>query len=261
MAGKYTFTNKVLFSTDSLNGYGLDLVFSVAKEAGCDGIDLALWKNFDARHDSYVKKLTEQYKLPVEVVQTSAKVNAKELNQAITICQQTGAKHISINAPSYFDVKTFTFLTNNLSTYQKQYPDITFSIINPDTASMSYLPFPKYRFRNIGEIIKKYKCKIGFDISAMDEESIETVMTTKMSELASHISVCYVSDRKKEKYHILPGEWTYNLPSILKNMAKNKYTGYFSLKLQFDPQTLVNNEKVLFQIEKSLQYINEYFHS
>jgi sugar phosphate isomerase/epimerase len=261
MTGKYTFTNKVLFSTDSLNGYGLDLIFSVAKDAGCDGIDLALWKNFDAWHDSYVKKLCEQYKLPVEIVQTSTKVNAKELNQAVVICQQTGAKHISINAPSYFDVKTFTFLTNNLSTYQKQYPDITFSIINPDTASMSYLPFPKYRFRNIGEIIKKYKCKLWFDISAMDEESIDTIMTTKMSEISKEISVCYVSDRKKEQYHILPGEWTYNLPSILKNMAKNKYIGYFSVKLQFDPQTLVNNEKVLFQIEKSLQYINEYFHS
>jgi hypothetical protein len=82
-----------------------------------------------------------------------------------------------------------------------------------------------------------------------------------MSELSKEISVCYVSDRKKESYHILPGEWTYNLPSILKNMAKNKYSWYFSVKLQFDPQTLVNNEKVLFQIEKSLQYINEYFHS
>jgi sugar phosphate isomerase/epimerase len=261
MAGKYSFTNKVLFSTDSLNGYGLDLVFSVAKDAGCDGIDLALWKNFDAWHDSYVKKLCEQYKLPVEIVQTSPKVNAKELNQAVTICQQTGAKHISINAPSYFDVKTFTFLTNNLSTYQKQYPDITFSIINPDTASMAYLPFPKYRFKNIGEIIKKHKCKLWFDISAMDEEYVETMMMTKMSELASYISVCYVSDRKKEHYHILPWDGTYNLPSLLKNMAKNKYIGFFSMKLQFDPQTLVNNEKVLFQIKKSLQYIDEYFHS
>ena len=158
MASKNKFSNKVLFSTDSLNGYGLDLIFSVAKDAGCDGIDLALWKNFDARHDNYVKKLTEQYKLPVVIVQTSSKVNAKELNQAILICQQTGAKIISINAPSYFDVKPFTFLTNNLSTYQKQYPDINFTIINPDTASMAYLPFPKYRFRNVGEIIRKYKC-------------------------------------------------------------------------------------------------------
>ena len=54
MAGKHAFTNKVLFSTDSLNGYGLDLVFSVANEAGCDGIDLAIWKYFDASHDTYV---------------------------------------------------------------------------------------------------------------------------------------------------------------------------------------------------------------
>ncbi len=261
MASKNKFTNKVLFSTDSLNGYGLDLIFSVAKDAWCDGIDLALWKNFDARHDNYVKKLTEQYKLPVIIVQTSSKINAKELNQAILICQQTGAKNISINAPSYFDVKPFTFLTNNLSTYQKQYPDITFTIINPDTASMAYLPFPKYRFRNVGEIIRKYKCNVGFDIAAMDEDTIENTMLMKMPELANHISVSYVSDRKKEKYHILPGEWTYNIPAILKSLSKNSYKGHFSIKLQFDPQILVNNEKVLFQIQKSIDYINEHFHN
>ncbi len=261
MASKNKFSNKVLFSTDSLNGYWLDLIFSVAKDAWCDGIDLALWKNFDARHDNYVKKLTEQYKLPVVVVQTSSKINAKELNQAVLICQQTWAKNISINAPSYFDVKPFSFLTNNLSTYQKQYPDITFTIINPDTASMAYLPFPKYRFRNIGEIVKKYKCNVWFDISAMDEDTIENTMITKMPELANHISVCYVSDRKKEKYHILPWEWTYNIPSILKSLSKHNYKGHFSVKLTFDPQTLVNNEKVLFQIQKSIDYINEYFHN
>jgi sugar phosphate isomerase/epimerase len=85
---KYSFKNKVLLSTDSLNGFGLDLIFSVAKQAGCDGIDLALRKNFDAWHDDYVKKLCDEYDLPIYIVQTSPKVNAKELNQAILICQQ-----------------------------------------------------------------------------------------------------------------------------------------------------------------------------
>lgn len=142
-------SNTILLSTDTLPGFGLDLIFSTAKEAGCDGIDLALWKNFDAWHESYVAKLSKNYDLPVYTIQTSPKVNAKELNQAIKICEKTGAKNILINAPKYFDVKTYAFLTSNLSTYQKQYPDLTFSIINPDTASMVLLPLPKYRFNNI----------------------------------------------------------------------------------------------------------------
>jgi lipocalin len=37
-----------LLSSDTLSSYGLDLVFEVAKESGYDGVDLALWKNFDA---------------------------------------------------------------------------------------------------------------------------------------------------------------------------------------------------------------------
>ena len=53
----------------------------------------------------------------------------------------------------------------------------------------------------------------------------------------------------------MPGEGTYNLPNILKSLKKNNYTGFFSIKLCFDAQTLVNNEKVLFQIEKSIEYI------
>jgi hypothetical protein len=40
----------------------------------------------------------------------------------------------------------------------------------------------------------------------MDEETIETTMLSKMPELANNISVCYVSDRNKDKYHIIPGE-------------------------------------------------------
>jgi hypothetical protein len=82
-----------------------------------------------------------------------------------------------------------------------------------------------------------------------------------MPELANNISVCYVSDRNKDKYHIIPGEWNYNIWSILKSLFKNNYNWMFSIKLQFDPQTLVDNDKILFQIEKSVQYIDDHFHN
>lgn len=252
-----TTSNQILLSTDTLPGYGLDMIFSLAQETGCDGIDLAIWKNFDTRHEGYVAKLSKQYKLPVVSVQTSSKINAKELNQAITIAQETGAKIIAMNAPSYFDVKPYTFLINNLKTYQTQYPDLTFSIINPDTASMNFLPLPKYRLRNIPEIIKKYHCSRWFDISAMDEEMIENLILIKMPDLASHISLCYVSDRKKNEYHLTPGTWNYDLDRIMESLRTNHYTGAFSIKLQFDPTILIDHKKVLFHIKKSIDYIRK----
>ena len=251
--------NPIIFSSENLPWFGLDLIFSIAKDSWCDGIDLALWKNYDARHEWYVQKLSHNYNLPIYSVQTSSKINAKEMNKAIEICEVTGAQHILINAPKYFDVKPYAFLTTHLKTYQTQYPHITFSIINPDTASMAFLPFPKYRFNNVGEIIKKHHCKLWFDVSNMDEDTIDTMIISQSDHIVEHIAICYLSDRKKEKSHLMPGEGTYNLTNILKTLSKNHYNGAFGVKLAFDAQTLVNNEKVLFQIQKSIDYITNHY--
>lgn len=124
---------------------------------------------------------------------------------------------------------------------------------------MIFLPLPRYRFKNIGEIIKKYNAKLAFDISNMDEDTIETHILAQGTKIMSTISVCYVSDRQKEKSHLMPGEGTYNLSNILKNMKKNNYNGFFSVKLIFETQTLVDSEKVLFQIKKSIEYITNHF--
>ena len=77
----------------------------------------------------------------------------------------------------------------------------------------------------------------------MDEEMIDTMIIGQGNKIVENISACYVSDRKKEKSHLMPGEGTYNLPNILKTLSKYKYQGIFCIKLAFDSQTLVNNEK------------------
>jgi len=74
-----------LLSTDTLSGYGLDLIFDTARELNFDGIDLAMWKNFDARHTDYVIDLSKKYNMPVKVVQISDKANIKEMNQAVDL--------------------------------------------------------------------------------------------------------------------------------------------------------------------------------
>lgn len=250
--------NKIVLSTDTLNGYGLDRIFAMAKEVWCDWIDLAIRKNYDTRHDTYVKKLSDQYGLSIEIIQTSNKINAKELNQAVILCTTTWCKNIAINAPSYFDVKAYSFLTNNISSYQSQYPDIKFSIVSPDTSSMSYLPLPKYRFWNLADIIKKYKCWLALDISVIDEWIIDNFVMIKMPTLAEHIPICYISDRSKNEIHLIPWEGNVNIPSLFKTLYKQKYKWCFGIKLSLDPQTLINDEKVSLLLKRTIQYIKDH---
>ncbi len=248
---------KILLSSDTLNGYGLDLIFSIAKEAGYDGIDLAMWKNIDSRHGEYIAKLMKQHDLPVLVIQTSAKLNAKELNQAISICEHTWSTQININPPTYFDMRTASFINNNLPAYIERYPHIHFNIINPDAGSMTFLPLPQYRFSNILDTTKKLWCWRAVDVSNMDEEMIDTVLLKRYTSLEDRIHSIYLSDRSPKASHLILGDGDYKIPQILNMLAEWDYQWYITSKYTLDMETLVDNDKVMLLLQKTIHYIQK----
>jgi hypothetical protein len=174
------------------------LIFDVAKTAGFDGIDLALWKIFDAWNVDYVKKLATNHNLPVRVIQTSSSLNAKEMNQALDLCAATGADTIAINAPTFFDFKAYNYITDAIKTLIKENPSIKFSIINPPNSSFMMLPIPQYRFTNPVEIIKQDGAYLGLDIVNISEEALETEFLRKINNFIPHLSVVYFSDKNKQ---------------------------------------------------------------
>lgn len=199
--------SECLFSTDALSGYGLDLVFDLVKEAGYDGLDLAIRKNFDARKIDYVKKLSDKYQLPVKVIQTSDNINDKEIKKAIDLCYELGADTIALNAPSFFNFKAFNFIADNILRRRKENKAIHFTIINPEDSSIFALPIPKYRFSNMVEIVKKYLCYIGLDIVNIDTDAFEDQFMRKMKDFLPYVSTIYISDKTRTgEGHILPGE-------------------------------------------------------
>jgi hypothetical protein len=196
---------KFLISTDSFSNCGLDLIFDLAKEAGFDGIDLAIWKNNDSLNVNYVKKLTIKHELPVKAIQVSENVNQKELEKALDLCEATGADTIAINAPKFFNIKSFNFLVDNLEKYIKANKHIHFSIINPKNENIFPLPIPQYRFNNIVEIIKKYGCYIGLDISNFEADVLENEFMKKLNSFLPYISIIYISDKNRSgNGHLLP---------------------------------------------------------
>lgn len=242
-----------------MSGYGLDLIFDLAKSAGFDGIDLATWKSYDAWNEGYVKKLSQKYEIPVTSIQVSSNVNPKELNQALDLCAETGARIININAPSYFSLKTYNFISDNLNNYKKHNKDIRFAIINPSQATY-LLPIPKFRFTNLVEIIKKFNADLALDIVNIDEDALEQQLLRKLDKFIPHLSTVYFSDKTRiGQGHVLPGDGTLKLPSILKKLKKGNYKGPISLKVEISKKDLADSDKVLIILKKAVKYFQENF--
>ncbi len=249
-----------LLSTDTLSSYGLDLVFDVAKEAGYDGIDLALWKNFDSWNTSYVKKLVAKHDMPIKVVQISDNVNIKEMHKAIDICEAIGADTIAINPPKIFNLKAYTYLSDNLKKLRDEYPHIKFSIINPEDATLFALPMPKYRFANIVEIIKKHGSYLGLDVANLDADAFEDDFMRKLAQFVPYTSVVYFSDKTKlGKWHVLPGDGVLKLQAFLKKLKTTGYDRYFSTKLVLDKKDLADGDKVATILTQAREYYKKYF--
>ena len=252
--------NALLLSTDTLPNYWLDLIFSIAKNNGFDGIDLAMRKWFDAWDEEYVQKLSLKYEMPIYIVQTSAKLNQKELDKALDICQATNCDTICINAPKITDFKAYDFIVDNLKNYKDNNPDIHFTIRNPKDSKLFALPIPEYRFSNIIDIVKKYDCYIGLDTSNIDIDSFEDDFTRKIDDFAPYISVIYVSDKSKNwKTHLALWDWTLDLKTFFKRLKKSWYSRPMSIKLDFKPTELANKSALKKQFKKIRTYYDKFF--
>jgi len=252
--------NPLILSTDTLPNYWLDLIFSIAKSTWFDGIDLAMRKWFDARDEEYVQKLSLDHKMPVYIIQTSTKLNQKELDKALDLCQSTNADTICINSPKITDFKAYDFITDNLKNYKEDNKDINFSIINPKDSKLFALPIPEYRFSNIIDIVKKYDAYVWLDVSNIDMDSFENEFTRKIDDYAPYISVVYLSDKTKDwKSHLVPWDWTLDLKTFLKRLRKSWYSRPISVKIDFKPTELANKEKLRRQLKKARVYYDKYF--
>lgn len=251
---------KFLLSTDTLWGFWLDLVFEMAKNAWFDGIDLAMWKNFDAWNVRYVKKLVSMYDLPVKIVQTSAKLNKKEMDKALDLCEALNVDTICINAPKFFDYKSYNFIIDNLEQYKSKNKDIRFSIINAPVSS--YPPFyliPKYRFNNVVDIIKTYWCNLWLDISCMDLDSFETDFLKQVDRFIPYVSNLYLSDANPKSTHLFPWEWEMKIPELLRRFRREWYSRFISFKINLSKVDMSDSDKLDLLLKKAVTFFQDYY--
>lgn len=253
----------LLLSTDTLSGYWLDLIFSYAKKSGFDGIDLAIWKVFDSWDVSYVKELSERYDLLVPIIQVSPNVNMREMNKALALGKSLESEIMMINPTKYFNVKTTSFVKSVLKDVQKNHPAFKFGVINASNESYRIVPIPTHKFNNISNIIREEHAYLGLDIANLDTIGFEQLLDN-LPKVMPYTQSIYLADRAKwnSNYTHLPlGSGALKIPTFLKKVAKAKYNGYFSVKLDLTKKELADSDNIEVILKQSVSYFHEHFTS
>lgn len=249
--------NFLLLSSATFIWYWLDMVFMLAKDLNYDGIDLALWNNFDAWNIDYIKKLASTYNLPVCSIQTSNKINKKELNYAVELAWEIWVKNINVNASKKYNRKSSKFISQTLPLYQKTHSGLRFSIINPPRSY--YLNFlPEYSFVNMAEILSELKLNLSLDVSNIEEDKFDINLIKKLQSFVPRMPNIYLSDKdKKWKWHLPLWEGNLKIPSFLKKLKQLEYDGDFIIRLAIDKNDLSDIEKIKLMLKKCRVYYLE----
>ncbi|MBU0668316.1 hypothetical protein KJ951_00550 [Patescibacteria group bacterium] len=241
-------------STDSLKGYGLNRIFQIIKDAGYDGVDLAMDpKNFDTLNADYVKKLSDQVGIPVLTIQTPMGSNSKKIREAVDMAKKIGTNVIIIQPPKFFDYKFIGWMKNeipklrqkeNISIALENAPSKSFLGIIPEHAMGSVLDLKKF----------KHACLDTARLGQRKEDIIRVYKTLQKYMVCIHLSnVRAGTPYSPPEKGILPIE------SFLTKLKQDNFKGTISFKINGKFLNAGDDEKLMHSLAEQKRFYETYF--
>src|SRR3990167_2907831 len=182
---------QLALSTESLKGYGLHRIFRFAKEAGFDGVGLAMVNgDFDSLDINYVKEISAQESTPVLSIQTPAKTSKTKIEEAVEMAKMLGTRIIVIQTPKIFDRNIAKWLKTEIPKI-RQKENISIALENASTKTMMGF-IPEHAMASVSDL-KKFK-HVSLDTSRAGEKKddlLDLYETLKPYMVHVHLSNIY----------------------------------------------------------------------
>lgn len=241
-------------SSDSLKGYGLNRIFQFVKEAGFDGVDLFIDpKDFDTQNAAYVKRLSEENKLPVVALQTQPNATAKDVIAAVAMAKVLGVLILIVQPPKMFNFKYIKWLTNEVPKL-RQREEISIALENAPSETFLGI-IPEHALNNLNEL-KKFK-HAALDTTRVAQKKDDLIRVFNI--LKKYLVHVHVSNVKKGKGYALPDEGILPLESFLTKLKQEGYRGAVSFKIHPKFLRVGNDDKVLKNLASCKKFYTEYF--
>lgn len=241
-------------STDSLRGYGLNRIFQITKDAGYDGVDLAIdRKNFDTLNAEYIKQLSDQVGIPVLSIATPTNANDKMIKKAVNIAKTVGCRVVVIQPPKFFDYKFISWMKNEIPK-MRQKENISIAMENAPSKSFFGI-IPEHAMGNIIDLKKfKHACLDTARLGKRKEDIIRVYKTLKKYLVHIHLSnVRAGTPYAPPEKGILPME------SFLTKLKQDGFPGVISYKINGKYLHTGNDEKLMKSLAEQKLFYDTYF--
>lgn len=241
--------------TSSLNKYGLSRIFEFAKSAGYDGIEIGVDKNdFDTQNAEYIKKLSEQYELPIVALHSPQNGSTKSVKHVIEMADYLDCPVVIVTPPKLLDFSFANWLKKEVPEIRKK-KRIQIALVN--TPGKTILGFLPERMMNNLTDLKKFGM-VALDCSSAASKKWGNLMSVyeRLKKLVVHV---HLSNIKNHKDYALPNQGILPLESFLRKLKANDYKGAISIRVHPSELSAGDDEVVVDKLKKAKAFVDEFF--
>jgi sugar phosphate isomerase/epimerase len=247
----------IALHTNSLHKYGLSRIFEFAKAAGYDGIEISVDKNnYDTQNAEYIKKLSDEYKLPVVALHSPTNGSEKSVEHVVNMAIFLKCPVVIITPPKLTDFKFTNWLKKKVPHLRKK-KHIQIALVNaPGKTMLGFLP--AHAMNSLADM-KKFGM-VALDCSSSSSKKWGNLMSVydHLSKLVVHV---HLSNISRHKEYSLPNEGTLPLESFLRKLKANDYKGAISIRVRPSQLNAGDDEKVVSTLKKVKSFVDEFFKS
>jgi sugar phosphate isomerase/epimerase len=239
--------------TDSLQKYGLNRIFEFAKAAGFDGVEIGVTKaNYDTQNAEYIKKLCNEYSLPVFSLHVPQAGGQKSVEHVIAMAEYLNCPTIVITPPKLLDFKFSHWLKKEVPKLRKK-KKIHIALAN--ASGETVLGFLPARTLNNVSDLKKFGM-VCLDTSSMVSKKWDLIRIYEhLKKLVVHVQL---SNVRRHKEYSLPNEGILPIESFLRKLKKNKYEGVISILVRPVELSAGDDAKVVRKLKKVKAFVEEF---
>lgn len=242
---------KLSFSTGTLYHLPLRMVFALAREAGFEGVELVLSPEILLRGGTHVRKLSQEYALPVysvhpPIVPYPGLSNAAAiLPRLVALAEQVDCPLIVLHVPKVTAVegpKWTKFLDTLSQERARANPAVQISLENPGFFRQSDMQYVLYDAHRLRVFADQYDVPITFDTAhagsspypLMEAYEIlrDRVVNVHFSDLVHrHLFPDWPPLYSILKHHQMPGEGILPLKEFFHHLLVSGYSGILTLEV------------------------------
>lgn len=244
---------KLVLSTASLEGYGLDRIFSVAKQAGFEGLDLKVVPaNFDSHDADYLTTLIKRHDLNITSLEAPDHYSESDVEKLILVAKSINTKVIVVSAPSLLSFSLTGWLKKEVPKIRRKE---NISIALENAKDETYLGIiPKHAMNNLYEM-KKFK-HASIDVSLLFERGSDIIHTfNNLKDFLVHI---HISNARRGKLYCGLQDGSLPIESLLSKLKSSDFLGSVSLKINPKEFDLKEEKKVIAALKNQIEFCLKY---